>query len=381
MGTITDVDTSGLSLTHSEYRGIRHLPRLDGLRAISVLLVIIVHSRNLDISQWSGGENGLSLFFVISGFLITTLALREESRHGSISLRAFYTRRAFRILPLYYAVLTMYVVLVLLLQLDPRQDGFQWALPYYLAFLQDHVHFVPDTPYLPFEVSWSLGVEEKFYLLWPLLAFVVLAKARRWRVPVAAILAVACVTAGLAVPQGVYVFYYASILCGCIAAILLHDRRTYPLLAWFGTARGLPVAVGIGIAGHVGTYWNGWGAGVLHALLWPCLTVMLVGLVTARPHRARVLDSKPLVAVGVASYAIYLLHLTVLNGVEKFVPQRYGLVGDMTALLLGIAGSIGVSIGVQRYFESPITDFGRRLAARHYGPSTRASKTQMSRPQ
>lgn len=163
-------------LTFEDYQRRRYFPALDGLRALSVLIVVLHHERTARLWRWVHGANGVTVFFVVSGFLITTLALREEARRGSLDLRAFYLRRVFRLVPLYALVLSAYCALILGIGVQSgRRAAFLRALPYYVTYLQEVPHFA--FPGVPFEVSWSLGVEEKFYLVWPLLAFVA-ARAR-----------------------------------------------------------------------------------------------------------------------------------------------------------------------------------------------------------
>jgi peptidoglycan/LPS O-acetylase OafA/YrhL len=147
------------------------IPSLDGWRAVAVLLVLCVQAKRHfhDSALLTGllgkcGFIGVQVFFVISGFLITTLLLREKDRSGGISLRLFYYRRMLRILPAY----CLYLAVLLVLQCQGLTyspiTGRQWA-----AALTYTVNFLPST--IPGEIShlWSLSVEEHFYLLWPVL--------------------------------------------------------------------------------------------------------------------------------------------------------------------------------------------------------------------
>src|SRR5262245_38320588 len=97
--------------TYQEFRELTRFPALDGVRAIAVLMVITVHSGfHSDFWLWGlvDGSMGVPIFFVLSGYLITTLCLREEADRGSVSLKAFYIRRALRLLPAYYLTLILY---------------------------------------------------------------------------------------------------------------------------------------------------------------------------------------------------------------------------------------------------------------------------------
>src|SRR5262245_42928263 len=107
-----------LSNAHHTFLSHRYFPLLDGLRCLSIVAVVWFHASGGTFSSGvlARGSSGVSLFFVISGFLITTLLLREQSATGNISLKRFYLRRTLRIFPLYYAILALYVVLVILME-------------------------------------------------------------------------------------------------------------------------------------------------------------------------------------------------------------------------------------------------------------------------
>src|SRR5438874_13781643 len=100
--------------THQDYLRTKYFGSLDGLRCLSILMVIGFHCNLTCTSFFHTGQYGVSLFFVISGFLITTLLLREQKSSGTISLKNFYIRRTLRIFPLYYATLFIYIALVIL---------------------------------------------------------------------------------------------------------------------------------------------------------------------------------------------------------------------------------------------------------------------------
>src|SRR5262245_22779203 len=102
-------------LSHSAYLHRQYIPELDSLRAFSVLLVVTAHVYDADRPwwRWFAGGQGVTIFFLLSGYLITTLALHEEDRRGAISLAAFYIRRSLRIFPMYYFTLALYAMLLL----------------------------------------------------------------------------------------------------------------------------------------------------------------------------------------------------------------------------------------------------------------------------
>jgi peptidoglycan/LPS O-acetylase OafA/YrhL len=161
--------TSQSVTTPPQARG-RFLPSLDGLRALAVLLVIALHSlQRLSMTQpvswwWlalGNGALGVFLFFIISGYLITTLLVRELAKTGHISLRGFYARRAFRILPPLYA----YIAFITVLGLTGHMPGFNRTELWTALTLTRNYSL--HASLWSFEHLWSLCIEEQFYLLWP----------------------------------------------------------------------------------------------------------------------------------------------------------------------------------------------------------------------
>jgi peptidoglycan/LPS O-acetylase OafA/YrhL len=345
-------------LTYAEYRAVRHFTSLDGLRAVSVLLVVVAHMRGREQWLWLHGANGVTVFFVLSGFLITTLALREEALRGRLDLGGFYLRRTFRILPMYYLAFAAYCVLMLVLHADPeRYDKFIRALPYYLAYMQEVPHLVITS--VPFELSWSLGIEEKFYLIWPLLAFILLRQHTRLRLWAALGLAAACTAAACVAPWGRFVIYYAHILLGCALALLLNERGAYErlrALARPAAALGLAlVAVGMHFATSNGHPWT-------HVLFAATVAAALVGLVLGQSPLTRLLCWPPLVWIGGISYGVYLFNQLGLHFAMRLVPLRWGSAGDAVVLAIGLTVTLGVCELLHRIFETPLMRYGRRLA-------------------
>src|SRR5262249_47446211 len=124
------------AMTREEYRARKYVTPLDGLRALSILLVITAHTTD---AMWNRlhGAVGVTIFFVISGYLITTLLYREEERLGRARIKAFYIRRAFRILPLYYVTLITYIVLIGILHLQAGASSVWQSLPWYVSYQND----------------------------------------------------------------------------------------------------------------------------------------------------------------------------------------------------------------------------------------------------
>jgi len=276
---------------------MKRIPSLDGLRAVSISLVVAGHWAEVRYHSDVAGafaNLGVRIFFIISGYLITTLLLREYGRSSTIRLRQFYVRRAYRILPA--AMVFMLPVFVI------YRHELRWyhaaAAVFYLAnFDFSHPWFLGHL--------WSLSVEEQFYFLWP----GVLKKCHRHRVAIllgvvalAPLYRVACHLLHLHGRADETFPAVADILAmGCLAAIFA-PRLQKINVAW-GSAMVLPVAL-------VPIY-----VGVLHFhitalllfVLWPLMHLSIAGLmlhVVENPHR--VLNVRPVVWLGKISYSLYL---------------------------------------------------------------------------
>jgi peptidoglycan/LPS O-acetylase OafA/YrhL len=349
--------------THEDYLGERYFRPLDGVRAISILLVLTWHVNN-SLWAWLSGWEGPSIFFVISGFLITTLCLREEDRDGSVSLKAFYVRRACRILPLYFVVLAVYVVMDIGFDRQGQRGPLLHALPYYLTYMND---FAPNVANLsaPFRLSWTLGVEEKFYLFWPLLGFVLLTRRPRARL-VAAALLVAVTLIGY--DPGSHYLFYSQIMAGCLIAILLHRRASYDWLQRALRFSSLTLA-GVVLA-HVLMYRH---AGIGQVLFGPAVALALAAIVVRRPSWDRVLTSRPMIYLGKRSYGVYLVNLICLAlcvEIARHVapsvrfdsenqPVAGGWLTSLVMLVAVTATSLLLSEALYRTVEGPLIARGR----------------------
>jgi peptidoglycan/LPS O-acetylase OafA/YrhL len=167
---------AAMGSSYEKFRGVRFFGSLNGLRALSIVAVIWLHARwetpyytRLEaMPVLRQGFYGVQVFFVVSGFLITTLLLREMERYGKISLRDFYIRRALRIWPLYDAVLGIYVVDALVFERGTvRATSFLHYLPTFATFT--YTWFISaNWPGGMFNLAWTLSTEEQFYFFWPI---------------------------------------------------------------------------------------------------------------------------------------------------------------------------------------------------------------------
>jgi peptidoglycan/LPS O-acetylase OafA/YrhL len=349
---------------HQRFRQARFFPALDGLRAVSIVAVIWHHAGGEEShGLLSRGFYGVALFFAISGFLITTLLLREQEANGRISLPRFYLRRTLRIFPLYYAVIALYTVLVLVVDRHSvAGQGFMSNLPYFLSYTSNWFVDRESGTRVIFYFAWSLATEEQFYLCWP----TVLRLSRRWWGPVAvmATLVVASNLGGWAVTRGLLdtshlpvrmLISVATPIClGCLAAYLLHRPGGFRV-AWriAGGLWSAPVAAAVMIASLTFDWVPSQVIDV--AMVW------LVVSVSIRPDHLlrRALANPPMKHVGTVSYGMYLMHMLAMNAVTKVVPY-HGLVRFVLALAL----AIGLASLTYAFFEKPLLALKERLGGR-----------------
>jgi peptidoglycan/LPS O-acetylase OafA/YrhL len=330
---------------------MRRVASLDGLRALAVLPVLATHS----FSALPIGGVGVSVFFVLSGYLITSLLLRERDDTGRIALGLFYLRRAARLYP---ALLAMLAVTVALGGgVGPALIAGTYTTNLFNSF------GIGNAPYAH---TWSLAMEEQFYLVWPFLLPVVLRHGRRawaWLAGLAVLSAGAgwvlgALTDGTA---GVHtfnpVFRAHGLIVGCLVALYLHARpaplRRPGLLVTSGLA---VVAVSVAVAlipGHpIALGWNAVTPVIGGALL-------IAGLVSGgAPGIGRVFAAAPAVWLGTRSYAIYLWHVPLIAlGEARGWPQ-------WLAALVGVPTAIIVSGVSYRWVERPFLRLKARLHPR-----------------
>jgi peptidoglycan/LPS O-acetylase OafA/YrhL len=357
----------------------RRVPALDGVRGLAVAAVVAFH---LGIRRVRGGLLGVDVFFVLSGYLITGLVLSEWRTTGDVSLARFWGRRARRLLP---ALLLVLVVVAVssrwLLPPDqlPAVRGDVLATLFYVAnwhsVIAHHGYFAAFAAPSPLLHTWSLAVEEQFYLLWPLGATIALRKLRssRWL---------------LAISAGGFVA--SATLMGALSVLGAGTDRLY-----YGTdTRAQALFVGDALAGimfAVGRDFTGRrfdhgrrgnrsviirGAGLLGAasLAFFCLRVdgqsswlyrggfalvalsvaAVIAAVVLQPRSllARVMAARPLVQLGVISYGVYLWHWPVIVALTK---ARTGLAG---AELLGVRVGVTLVISLLSFhlLERPIRE-------------------------
>lgn len=343
------------TLTYEEYRLRTRMPALDGVRALAILGVLLHHTRNGPFARLHG-YRGVWVFFVLSGFLITTLALREEDRAGLLNVRAFAIRRVLRIMPLYYLALIAYVCWACVFQMEDNGDLLKRYLPSFILYCSEFPifqhHFM-----IPFGQTWSLGIEEKFYLVWPVMAFWWLARSQhRIHITLALLAIMSVLTATGGVLSQMW-GSYADILIGCLLGLLLHDRRTYDCLAVLGrTGIAWAILAALGLATLSAITGTQLGERLFSLLA----ATAIAALVTNAGAPAAVASAPWLVRIGAWSYAIYLTHPLVLDAVSPLMPA--GRVGDCLTLVTTVIIDFPFCWLLHVYVETPLIHLGRRLA-------------------
>lgn len=349
------------------------IPSLDGMRAVSIALVLFAHSAStrgfpefFDREAFTSlGNVGVRFFFVISGFLITALLLRNIDRHGHARLPLFYKRRALRILPaaLVYIGLIWAAYMAGLIDLryqhlsDSQADS---AVPGLLHALTFTYNYKLDYNWY-YNHLWSLSVEEQFYLLWPItLAW--LGVARGARVALAALLLVPFMRLGMhlsgAWPELALSRNFQavcdSIATGCLGAIFFNRLVAHRAVAWFTGWPAIPIAaacIGIGYGAALVSRPVAYVAGQSLANL-GILLLLLHVITRPRGFAGRLLNTGPMVAMGVLSYSLYLWQ-------EPFLYFRG--TGWATAFPQNIALTFVAAICCHRLVERPFLAIKERM--------------------
>ncbi|WP_285709261.1 acyltransferase family protein [Erythrobacter oryzae] len=327
-----------------------HRPEIDGLRALAIAPVVVHHAAP---TLLPGGFAGVDVFFVISGCLITGI-IAGELASGRFTLRGFWERRARRIIPALVAMLAVTAGAAWAI-LTP-EDFLQFAKALLAASLfASNLHFARDTGYfdagegaLPLLHTWTLGVEEQFYLLFPL----VMLGAWRWNrsalLPVAALLGAASLAAALwLAPRWPLATFYLlptrmwELMLGAVCALLPRAPRADGRLAMAGLA-----AI---IAGFALIDPDAPAPGVLFLLptLGTALVLLFCGPATAA---GRLLSAPPLVGLGLISFGLYLWHQPVL-ALAQYV--HFGPL-PVWALVAAVGVSVALASASWRWIEQPV---------------------------
>lgn len=345
-------------------------PDIEGLRALAILLVVAAHA---GLPGASGGFIGVDVFFVISGYLITGLLQNEQQDTGRIALARFYARRLLRLLPALVVViwLTCIAAALLLAPFEhPSQAGAAigattWTSNFAFA-LADLDYFGPSAKDNLFLHTWSLGVEEQFYLVWPLLLVYLASRVRRarhgWSHEQRLALDIALLGA-LALAASLWLTHYAPRLgfymplsrawqfaLGALVFLLIPgvqaNGMTTKRMAVPLAILGLMVLIACAAVYGPDAPYPGWraiGPSVATAAL------IAAGLLSPRNPVTQGLSRRPLLVVGGLSYAWYLWHWPVLLLGHAVIPAPGAAIGAALVAL-----SLGLAFLTQRFVERPV---------------------------
>jgi peptidoglycan/LPS O-acetylase OafA/YrhL len=370
-------------------RSLEYAPELDGARGLAILLVLIWHYYMLQVAAAPGSMltwishagllawSGVDLFFVLSGFLLGSILIRH--RGADRYYAAFYLRRVCRIVPPYALLLAAYLVCAAWLSWRAN-PGLRWlfdgAAPFwtYATFTQNFAmalemplrgHFLA--------VTWSLAIEEQFYLVLPLL--IALLSPRRLPWCLGALIVLAAVLRWSAPSRGLDLLMplrMDSLLAGTLLAVLMQapgsrawlESRLSLLRLLFGVAL-VGVLLLTGKPAMMGVFHHTWLAGFYVLLL--ALALLGQGAI------GRFLRTPFLVALGPISYSVYLFHQPVSGLMHAAIFGRAPRVDDLQSALItltALALTLGIGVLTLRLIERPAITFGRR-----YG--YRAAETQL----
>ncbi len=377
-------------MTSSPFSSRGYRPEIDGLRAIAVLAVILFHIN----PQWlPGGFVGVDIFFVISGYLITGI-VAKELHEGRFTFKRFYERRIRRILPALWALLLIGVPVSwwLMLPEDAEAMG-KSALWSTLAMANVYFwrevstdYFAPQSAQLPFLHLWSLGVEEQFYLVWPVLLLLVLRFARRRAFAIACTLALFLVLAStllaewlLATRQARFAYYMLPPRAGelalgaALALALANPSFANPLGRHLGSAAAARIAAVAGwslLACSLATLsehgpFPGWRT--LPPIL-GCAALILAGHLAPAEKWLAPLRCSAALWLGRCSYSAYLWHWPLLAWWRYLWGQPSAIEG-----LLLLVSTLLLARASQRWVEDPIrksrTSFSRTLGLYGIAPT------------
>ncbi len=371
-------------------RDLAHVPALDGVRAIAVSLVVLFHIR---VAGFGSGFLGVDIFFVLSGFLITSLLLAEIDRTGRIALTAFWSRRVRRLFPALVVLLLVVAGVTAVAATFTERASIRGDLLSTTTYVANW-HFIGTSSYFanngvdsPLHHAWSLAIEEQFYLVWPLVLFGLVKLLKRPRAIVAVLGVIgaglsAFALSALWLPGSVDRAYMGTDsrifepLVGAIGAALIATPRWRGLIARFGTP--LVAAGSLGLVAALTTmgpessiYFFGGAVAVS-----VCTLLVIAPLWIGRAGRLqRALELRPVVWLGAISYGVYLWHWPFVVWLR--VPEARGADLVMRGLAVVVL-TLAVSAASYHAIERPIRR-GRLFEGRAASSGLRVRRLELRR--
>lgn len=329
-------------------------PELDGLRGVAITLVLIAHAREIVSAQigrrFLGANQGVDLFFVLSGFLITSLLIEEYKRNSRVSFKGFYLRRFYRLIPSLVFILACYIPWWI-----SRGLNLSYLLKAYafiLLYISNYARIFNENLVLRFQFgqTWSLSIEEQYYLLFfPLMVLAIkyVRPTRRIIIFLAIIFVLAAAWrawlntfTNLGSFSSVPLYYRTDtrldvLLIGPIIALLAHSNLPLrAILRWIGPVALVVAAVFVSIARYDASWMFTWGYAVT-SIVWGAVVLWLV-LVPINPM-GHFLRLAPIRWLGLISYELYLCHLAIFTEIGLRWRNGWLALGVATAASVGVA--------------------------------------------
>lgn len=360
----------------SDYLAKRRIPNLDGLRGLAILLVLAHHipaAQSVWINQLQqNGKHGVSLFFVISGYIVMTLLLREFRQSSRINVRGFLWRRLLRLWPLYYLILLSESALVFIGRVYSPENQTLFA-ENFVCYALYCSNWLETSGQGPFFVAWSLAVEEQFYLLLSLM-LLFLRPAQLVAAFVGLLALKVLLIHGpvgiepVELPWRILLSYSEAIILGVLLAYFLNESKRFTSFLRFADSR-IAKGVLISVLALFLVFGQLDEKSDVATLFFYCICTLLVG-VCATQERLPIIGGRILSRVGLLSYGIYLMHMPVLSVVKKVTAD------PAIVMVLTLASVIPMAWLSFTFFEAPIRRLGKknhRLAAENVSKKPVAS--------
>ena len=356
-------------------RSLGQVRGFDGLRGIAVLIVFVAHMNViLPIPQLlvvPGATVSLDSFFVLSGFLITTLLLNEQARRGGVSIGNFYGRRVLRLLPALYVVVAAVALFAWATHTwMPTEKASIVSVVFYYANYYSATAASIFSPKLAsgYQHLWSLSFEEQFYLIWPWATIGLLTIRMRLRTVVAILLSLIVLVGihrGISYESGAHwwsLFQRTdtradSILWGCLFAHIWVRRREPVRGVWI--AAWLAVAfllVCLPLASQDSTFLY---LGGFDAIDVACL-IVIIAILDGNWAGNRFFNLRPIVALGLVSYGFYLWHLPVFFAIRFYDPHW----NDAVRVIVAVAATLALTLASWFLLEKPLMRWRKRLGSK-----------------
>jgi peptidoglycan/LPS O-acetylase OafA/YrhL len=358
----------------------RRIPMLDVVRALAALLVVVDHYR---LTRGVTGTIGVTIFFALSGYLITTLLLAENRKTGSISLSQFYRRRIFRILPAFYVFWFVYVGIMLFTRETVPWDQ---ALSSFFHYSNYYWGLTGKAPIM--SITWSLSIEEQFYLLWPLLFYFCRRNTEKMIAVSLVVIfgSLICrwfelTVLHLKIEYLMYAFEARadSLILGCLFAILVFTSKARPIVNIVAATSWLiPLTLAGLIISGIYTVNNTYNT-IWRSCLEAILACILIAQLLALPSKSwwNVVNNPVLRYIGQISYSLYLYH----GLCRRLVEEAFGIHGLYAVASLGMLVSVFIASVSYYVVEKTFVELGRRSQKSYVGSAgAKDLPTQDERP-